>query len=44
MYGKAYRVGLSVGHGYPCIIMWITVNPERLGGTQIPHGVGGEIL
>ena len=22
--------------------VWIAVNPERLGGRKIPHGVGGE--
>ena len=43
MYGKAWRVGLSVGPSDPWIILWITVNPEILGGTKIPHDVGGEL-
>lgn len=43
MHGKSYRVGLCVGPSYLWIGLWITVNPERLGGTQIPCDVGGEI-
>ena len=34
---------LNVGPSDPWIELWITVKPERLGGTQIPHGVGGEL-
>ena len=34
---------LGVGPNDLLIKLWIMVNPERLGGTQIPHCVGGEI-
>ena len=40
---KLWRVGLSVGPSDPWIRQWIMVKPERLRGTQIHHGVGGEI-
>jgi len=43
MYGKSWRVGLGVGSSGPWIRLWITINPERLGGTQIPPAVGGEL-
>jgi len=42
-YGKAWRVCLGVGPNDPWIGLWITVNPERIGGPQITHCVGGEI-
>ena len=43
MYNKEWRMGVSVGPSDPWIRLWITVNPKRLGGTQIPHNVGGEL-
>ena len=43
IYGKAWRVGLGVGPSDPWIRLWITVKHERLGGSKIPHGVGGKI-
>ena len=43
MYSKASGVGIGVGPSDPWMRLWITVKHERLGGTQIPHGVGREI-
>lgn len=43
MYDKAWRVCIDVGPSNSWIGLWITVKPKRLGGTQIPHGVGGRI-
>jgi len=43
MYGKGWRVCLYAGPSDPLIRLWITVKHDRLGGTQIPHGVGGEL-
>jgi len=43
MYGKAWRVCLGVGPSDPWIKLWIMVKLKRLGGTQIPDGVGGEL-
>ena len=43
MYSKAWRVRLNVGPSDPWIKLWIIVKPERLGGSKIPHGVGGEL-
>jgi len=43
MYDKSWKVGLDVGPSDPWIGLWITIKPERLGGTKIPHDVGGEL-
>ena len=43
MYGKSWSDGLGVGPSDPWIRLWVTVNPKRLGGTQIPHDVGEEL-
>ena len=43
MHGKTWRDGIDVGPSDPWIGLWVKVKPERLGCTQIPHGVGEEL-